>query len=531
MLSRDIEPDPKPWESSPMDKNAAVEQGSIKNPSDGEQTGSDQEESKEDENLVTWDGPDDPANPLNWARSKKWICTWIIATFAFISPLSSTMLAPALPTIAKEFKISSSMEEALVMSIFLLAYAIGPFLLGPLSEIYGRVVVLQTANMVYLIFNTLCGISRSKQQILAFRFLSGLGGSAPQTLNGGMLSDCWRAEERGKAIAIYSFAPFIGPVVGPIAAGYIAQNTSWRWIFWATSIFDAVVQILAFIFLSETYAPKILATKAKKLRRETGNEKLRTKWETPDRSLFQILRKNLSRPFIMLFTQPAIQVLGLYRAYLYGLMYLVLATFPLVWEQAYKFSLGIASLHYISLGIGFVIGLQICAPLNDRVRSSPVSYYLSPINQTQAYCALKKRYSHPGRPEFRIPLMIPAGLLVPIGIFLYGWSTHYRTHWIIPDIGCAIFAMGLIIGFQCVQSYVVDSYPRYAASATGAVAFLRTMAGFGFPLFGSQLYETLGLGWGNSLLGFISLTLGIFAPWGLWHYGEKLRAISGYCSG
>ncbi|EER24330.1 Major Facilitator Superfamily protein [Coccidioides posadasii C735 delta SOWgp] len=514
MLSRDIEPDPKPWESSPMDKNVAVEQGSIKNPSDGEQTGSDQEESKEDENLVTWDGPDDPANPLNWARSKKWICTWIIATFAFISPLSSTMLAPALPTIAKEFKISSSMEEALVMSIFLLAYAIGPFLLGPLSEIYGRVVVLQTANMVYLIFNTLCGISRSKQQILAFRFLSGLGGSAPQTLNGGMLSDCWRAEERGKAIAIYSFAPFIGPVVGPIAAGYIAQNTSWRWIFWATSIFDAVVQILAFIFLSETYAPKILATKAKKLRRETGNEKLRTKWETPDRSLFQILRKNLSRPFIMLFTQPAIQVLGLYRAYLYGLMYLVLATFPLVWEQAYKFSLGIASLHYISLGIGFVIGLQICAPLNDR-----------------AYCALKKRYSHPGRPEFRIPLMIPAGLLVPIGIFLYGWSTHYRTHWIIPDIGCAIFAMGLIIGFQCVQSYVVDSYPRYAASATGAVAFLRTMAGFGFPLFGSQLYETLGLGWGNSLLGFISLTLGIFAPWGLWHYGEKLRAISGYCSG
>ncbi|KMU76782.1 benomyl/methotrexate resistance protein [Coccidioides immitis RMSCC 3703] len=225
MLSRDIEPDPKPWESSPMDKNAAVEQGSIKNPSDGEQTGSDQEESKEDENLVTWDGPDDPANPLNWARSKKWICTWIIATFAFISPLSSTMLAPALPTIAKEFKISSSMEEALVMSIFLLAYAIGPFLLGPLSEIYGRVVVLQTANMVYLIFNTLCGISRSKQQILAFRFLSGLGGSAPQTLNGGMLSDCWRAEERGKAIAIYSFAPFIGPVVGPIAAGYIAQHT------------------------------------------------------------------------------------------------------------------------------------------------------------------------------------------------------------------------------------------------------------------------------------------------------------------
>lgn len=127
--------------------------------------------------------------------------------------------------------------------------------------------------------------------------------------------------------------------------------------------------------------------------------------------------------------------------------------------------------------------------------------------------------------------MVPGGLLVPVGLFLYGWTTHYRIHWIVPDIGCAIFATGLIVGFQCVQSYVVDAYSRYAASATGAVAFMRTMAGFGFPLFGEALYRKLGLGWGNSMLGFISVLLGIVAPWGLWKYGEKLRALSGYCAG
>ncbi|EEP75722.1 conserved hypothetical protein [Uncinocarpus reesii 1704] len=429
MVSRAPEAGPESSTIYSMDKNAAVEQGLFTN-NPGGGMASDHEEGKDDETLVTWSGPDDPTNPLNWARRKKWVCTWIIALFAFVSPMSSTMLAPALSTIAKELHITNSMEQALVMSIFLLAYAIGPFLLGPLSEIYGRVVILQSSNIVYLIFNTLCGFAQSKEQILAFRFL-----------NGGMLSDCWRKEERGKAIAIYSLAPFIGPVVGPIAGGYIAQYTSWRWIFWATSIFDAAIQIGSFIFLSETYAPKILAVKAKRLRRETGNPHLHTQWETPDRTLAQILRKNLVRPLIMLSTQPAIQVLGLYRAYLYGLMYLVLATFPLVWEQAYHFSPGTASLHYIALGVGFIIGLQICAPLNDRT-----------------YCALKKRYSHDGRPEFRIPLMVPGGLLVPVGIFIYGWSTHYRTHWIVPDIGCAIFAMGLIIGFQCVQSYVVDAY-------------------------------------------------------------------------
>lgn len=107
------------------------------------------------------------------------------------------------------------------------------------------------------------------------------------------------------------------------AGGFITQQTTWRWVFWSTSIIDGAIQLLAFLFLKETYAPKILHVKAKKIRRETGHEFLHTAWETPDRSFIKVLRTNLARPFIMLFTQPAIQVLALYRAYLYGLMYLV----------------------------------------------------------------------------------------------------------------------------------------------------------------------------------------------------------------
>lgn len=108
-----------------------------------------------------------------------------------------------------------------------------------------------------------------------------------------------------------------------LAGGFIAQLTTWRWIFWSTSIADAAVQILGFLFLRETYAPKILAQKAKRLRKETGNLDLHTQWQSPDRTFWKILRTNLVRPFIMLFTQPCIQALALYRAYLYGLMYLV----------------------------------------------------------------------------------------------------------------------------------------------------------------------------------------------------------------
>ncbi|PGH02305.1 hypothetical protein GX51_04746 [Blastomyces parvus] len=470
--------------------------------------------SSKDPNLVTWSGPEDPENPLNWSHSAKWASVLIVSSFTFISPVSSTMVAPALATIGKEFDITSSMEQVLVMSIFLLAYAVGPFVLGPLSEIFGRVAILQLANLFYLVFNTACGFAQTKQQILAFRFLSGLGGSAPQALGGGVISDCWRAEERGKSIAIYSLAPFIGPAIGPIAGGFIAKHTTWRWIFWSVSIADAGVQVVAFLFLKETYAPKLLANKAKKLRQSTGNNALRTKREMENSTFGVLLRKSLVRPFIMLGTQPTIQALALYRAYLYGLMYLVLSSFPLVWEGVYKQSTDIASLNYLSLGVGFVIGLQICAPIMDKI-----------------YIRLKAHYNDPGRPEFRIPLMLPGGLLVPIGLMTYGWTAQPHIHWIIPNIASAVFATGLIIGFQCAQAYVVDAYTQYAASATGAAAFLRTLAGFSFPLFAPSLYARLGLGWGNALLAFISAGLGIVAPVLLWRYGEFLRGKSTYCAG
>ncbi|KAK6810679.1 hypothetical protein RU639_013663 [Aspergillus parasiticus] len=138
------------------------------------------------------------------------------------------MVAPALDSMALDLKVESETEQYLMMSIFLLAYALGPFVIAPLSELYGRVVVLQSANMFYPVFNIVCGFATSPAQMLAFRFLSGFGGSAPQAIGGGVLSDCWRREERGAATALYSLMPFLGPAVGPIAGGYLTQHMSWR---------------------------------------------------------------------------------------------------------------------------------------------------------------------------------------------------------------------------------------------------------------------------------------------------------------
>ncbi|KAJ5819584.1 hypothetical protein N7474_005175 [Penicillium riverlandense] len=472
--------------------------------------------SAQDPKLVTWIGPDDPDNPKNWPNKKKWAATITVSCFTFISPVTSSMIAPALQSMASDLHITDQVLSQLTLSVFVLAYAVGPLFLGPLSEIYGRVIVLQLANLFYLVFNIGCGVAQTKVQMIVCRFFAGLGGSAPLAVGGGVLSDCFRAEERGKSIAIYSLAPLLGPALGPVAGGFIAENTTWRWVFYSTSIVDAVIQVAGIFFLRETYGPRILRDRAKKMRKETSDANYQTEAERQNKTLPQVLRISLVRPFRLLLTQPIVQVLALYMAYVYGIMYLVLSTYPVLWTSPayYNESTGIGGLNYISLGLGFWLGSQICAPLNDRI-----------------YRRLKARNNGVGRPEFRVPLLTASALFIPAGLFIYGWTAEKHSHWIGPNIGALLFGMGNIVTYQCIQTYMVDTYTRFAASALAAAAFTRSLCGFGFPLFAPYMYDALHYGWGNSLLAFIAIAIGFPAPIFLWKFGEKLRKLSPYAAG
>ena len=80
------------------------------------------------------------------------------------------------------------------------------------------------------VWNLACGFAQSKNELIAFRFLAGLGGSAPLAIGGGVVSDLFDAEHRGQAISIYSLAPLLGPVIGPVAGAWIAEKSTWRWV-------------------------------------------------------------------------------------------------------------------------------------------------------------------------------------------------------------------------------------------------------------------------------------------------------------
>jgi MFS family permease len=321
-------------------------------------------------------------------------------------------------------------------------------------------------------------------------------------------------------MAIYSLAPLLGPVVGPVAGAWIAQLSTWRWVFWSTTILDAIIQTIGVFALQETYPPVLLERKAAALRKELGlsddaekgpTRHVRTAFEDGSRDWQTILSKALMRPFALIVHEPIIQVLGTYMAFIYGTFYLFLTTLPDIFHDIYGQRTGIAGLHYIALGVGLTGASQLNARTMDRI---------------YRYFTRTRGVNGQGRPEFRLPSMIPGTILLPAGILIAGWCVEYKTHWIGPDIGIALVGAGMILNFQSIQTYVVDGFTLHAASALAAVSVLRSLAGFGFPLFAPAMFRSLGYGKGDTILAVVAIVIGCPAPLALWVYGERLRQAS-----
>ncbi|KAJ5628149.1 hypothetical protein N7490_010377 [Penicillium lividum] len=456
------------------------------------------------DNIVDWDGPEDPENPLNWTKKKKTGATVSIALITLLTPLGSSMFAPGIGYLTKDFHLTSTEIESFVVSVYLLGYCFGPLLIGPLSELYGRRIMYNVCNLLYVIFTVACAVAPEIGSLIVFRFLAGFAGSCPLTLGAGSIADMFVQEQRGTAMAFWSLGPLLGPVIGPVAGGYLTQAKGWRWTFWVLTMASGTVSIWSIFTIKESYPPTLLARKTRKLQQETGNLNLRSKLDT-GRTPKQLFMHSIVRPTKMLFLSPIVFLMSFYVALVYGYLYLLFTTISEVFEDQYGFSQGSVGLAYLGIGIGSIIGLVFLGATSDRLLK-----YLTAKNGGAS------------KPEYRLPLMIPASLFVPVALFMYGWTAYYKVAWIAPIIGTSFLGVGMILAFMTVGTYLVDAFTIYAASAMAANTVLRSLAGALLPLAGPAMYQTLGLGWGNSLLGFIALAM-FPLPILFYVYGERIR--------
>ncbi|KAI1124494.1 major facilitator superfamily domain-containing protein [Nemania abortiva] len=460
------------------------------------------EKGSPNDNIVDWNSLGDPEDPLQWSKAKKNAHIIIVSIFTLVATLAATMFAPGAPQLAKDFHITSSILQTFTINIYLLGFAVGPLFLAPLSEIYGRLVIYHACNIFYIAFTFGCAFSTDVSMFLAFRVLSGIVASGPLSIGGGTIADITTQDERGRAIALWGVGPLLGPVIGPLIGGFVTQGAGWRWTFRILLILAGVQGAVSLIFMRETNATVLLRRKTARLIKETGNDKLVPKGATNE-SPKQVFSRAIVRPAKLLVFSPIVLLLSLYSATVYGLIFLLFATFPIVFQETYDFNTGIAGLAYLGLGFGFLGGLLVFSLLSDRL--------------------LGQKKDGVTQPEKRLILMKWIAPIASLGCFLYGWTAQYHVHWIVPIIGTFIIGFGSLFVIIPAQTYLVDAFGAEAsASALAANLIVRTPFGALLALAAPPLYDRLGLGWGNSVLGFIAL---VFAPvpWLFYHYGENLR--------
>jgi multidrug resistance protein len=375
---------------------------------------------------------------------------------------------------------------------------------APLSEIVGRQVIYGSTLLVAVIFIIPGAVAKNIATLLVARAIDGIAFSAPMTLVGGTLADLWKTEERGVPMAAFSAAPFIGPAIGPLVGGFISDNLGWRWLYWIQLILSGVVWVLITFTVPETYTPTLLSRRAKKLRKETGDDKYVTEQDLDLRPFVQRLKIFLIRPFQLLFLEPIVLFISIYMSVLYGLLYMFFIAYPIVYQGGKGYSASITGLMFIPIALG-VLCSAACAPIVNN-------HYLK-------LCA-----KHNGQPpaEARlIPMMISCWF-IPIGLFIFAWTSYPELHWIGPAIGGFPVGFGFIFLYNSANNYLVDSYQHQAASALAAKTCLRSFWGASTVLFTSQMYKRLGDQWASSLLAFLALACcGI--PFVFYFYGATIR--------
>ncbi|TGO63399.1 hypothetical protein BCON_0013g00450 [Botryotinia convoluta] len=409
-----------------------------------------------DNYLVDFEGPVDQSNPLNWPLWYKW--TLIIKSCNCLM-----LTCPPPPYIT------------LIASIWELGEAVGALLTSPLSEIFGRAPIYNVTNTLFVVFSIASGLSTSPGMLIGFRFLNGMD-DASISLNSSIAGDLFVQAERGLPIAILSFPPLIGPVLGPIIGGYLTQFAG------------GVFKIAFFFVFRETYAPKILRNKAQKLRKETGDLNYNSRFDFDNRAPgIMILKDGLVRPVSMFFGSPVVFILSIQVSITYGYMYILFTNLTPVFEQTYGFSQGAAGLSFLGLNSLKVHDQKWSIQARDS--SSSDGYWGNSLSTWTVF---------------------------------YGWTAEHHVFYVVPMIGTATVGLGYFITNIPLQAYLVDIYHEYAASAVGATVVLRCIFATVIPMGALPLYDRFGLGWGNSVLKFIAV-LFIPVPLLLMRFGEHLR--------
>ncbi|KAI5286267.1 hypothetical protein KEM54_006920 [Ascosphaera aggregata] len=461
-----------------------------------------------DEYVVEFDGPNDPLHPQNWGSMKKFFTAVMLCWTTINTSFSSSVFSAGEDVIGEYFGVSKEVTT-LGVTLFVIGFATGPIIWAPFSELKGRKLPLIIGMLGFTCFQFGAATAKDLQTLTLCRFFSGFFGGSPFAIVGAVFSDIYDNDYRGVAVTFFSIAVFCGPMAAPFIGGYIVDSyLGWRWLQYLTAITGSSALALDVFVLQESYAPIILCQKAAELRRRTKNWGIHAKQEEIEVDLHELVHKNFSRPLRILFTEPIILFISIYMSFIYGLLYLFLTAYPLIFQQKYGMSKGVAGLTMIGIIVGMFFGGVAILSYQPTYRRKLRANNNVPI------------------PEWRLIHVMAGGFAFSAGLFWLGWAGYTgKVHWIVPTLSGLLSGFGLLCIFQQLMNYIIDAYLVFAASAIAGNTFMRSITAGAFPLFATYMFNGMGIQWACTLLGCFATIL-VPIPFVLNFWGAKIRAKS-----
>ncbi|KAI1421569.1 major facilitator superfamily domain-containing protein [Xylaria sp. FL1777] len=445
-------------------------------------------------------------NPREWPFWFRAWMTFAISYSTWIIVLYSTTYTSSIPGLIEQFGISNDIIATLGVTTYLLGLGIGSLVWAPISELYGRKRVYLVCMPIFTLLILPACLATSIAEILVVRFFGALFGAALVVNSAGTVVDISTEETRALVLSLWSIAPLNGPVTGPVIGGFVFQYLGWRWDNWLILILSGVASIFM-LGTKETYAPSILKEKAARKRKETNDDRWWTRYDL-NLSKIDIIKVNLTRPFVLFFTEPILWFFNLWISIVYGILYLCFVAYPIIFTDYRGWSPGLTGLSFVGIGIGTTIGIA-GEPIWRRIINN---HPVDPVTGRRP-------------PEATARILAIGSVLTPIGQLIFAQTSLPPIHWAVSIAFGIPFGLGNAFTFIYGSNYLAGAYGIYAASALAGNAVTRSLLGGLLPLAGPKLYAALTPRWAGTFLGLLEVAL-IPIPFVFWRYGDRIRAKS-----
>ncbi|KAF9446914.1 MFS general substrate transporter [Macrolepiota fuliginosa MF-IS2] len=440
-------------------------------------------------------------HPQHLPTWRKWLIVIVISASSLCVTCASSLAAFAENGVSTEFHVGHTVS-VLSISLFVEGLGLGPLIVGPLSEVYGRNPIYRISYGLFFAFTWPVAFAPNIATFLIFRFITGFCGSAFLSVAGGSISDLFSDSTVTNPMAFYTISPFLGPVVGPFIAGFINQHLNWRWTYYLVIIWSFGQFIALFFLVPETYVPVLQKAKARRfqLAGDVGEQKT----QNDGIGVLRAIIVSCYTPFKLLLLDRMALLLDIWTSLILGILYLAFQAYPIIFQGGHGFNLQDTGLGFLGIGVGMVLGL-LTQPYWNRFykRTSVENGGVLP-------------------PEARLYMGQVGAICVPVGLFWLAFTTYPAVPWIVPVLASVPFGCGIYFVFTSTFTYLVTTYRPIAASAMAANSAMRSTFAAVFPLFAGAMYAKLGTVGATALLAGLT-TLMAPLPFVFTRIGPRLR--------